>query len=66
MDKDIEQKLQEYINSMDFNDSYFRKDYKNNVKFIKWAVKKMFKTSVKKDEIIKFIQTAINIHKEFH
>ena len=31
---DIEEKLQEYISLLDFNDEYLKKDYKNNLKFI--------------------------------
>lgn len=62
----IIEKLQEYESLLDFKDEYFGKDYKNNLKFIKYAVNKFLKQNTKQVEIIQFIQDTIDIHKRVY
>jgi len=62
----VYEKLQEYLDLMDFNDYYFRSDFKNNYKFIKSGVSKFVKQKMDSEEIISFIQVTIDNHCKFY
>lgn len=62
----IEKKLEEYKSMLDFNNDYFKKDFSNNFKFIKQAVKKFRKDSLEEKKIMQFIQDTIDIHKRIY
>lgn len=64
IDEKIQEKLDEYRRLLDFSNEYLRKDFKNNFKFITWAVKKMIKNKVDNKEIVQFLQSTIDIHKK--
>lgn len=57
-------KLEEYKSLLNFDDEYFSKDFKSNLKFIKYAINKMLKQNIDFSEIIKFIEDTITIHKQ--
>ena len=62
----IDTKLEEYRNLLDFKHEDYGKDFKNNYKFIKWAVNRMRKQNTDKNETIKFIEQTIKIHKQIY
>jgi len=56
-------KLNEYKSLLDFDHEDYGKDFKNNYKFINWAVKKMFKNRTDEKEIMNFLKDTIEVHK---
>ena len=62
MNNTIYNKLEEYRSLLDFNNEYMKKDYKNNFKFIKWAVNKMIKNKEVEKDIMQFLQDTMDIH----
>lgn len=58
----IYKKLEEYKSLLDFNNEDRVKDFKGNLRFMEYAIKKMLKNKEDEDSIIKFIQDAINVH----
>lgn len=66
MNNNITKKLQEYKSLMDYNNEYFKRDFKNNVKFMEYAISKFIKKKLSENDIVEFINTAINIHKRIY
>lgn len=62
----INKKLNEYKSILDFNNEYYKKDFKSNLKFIEGAVFRLRKEKMNEEEIVAFLQDAINIHKEIY
>jgi hypothetical protein len=59
-----EQKLDEYVSILNFDHEFYGKDCKNNLRFIRWSIKKLIKEQYTNEQLCDFIQMTINIHKQ--
>lgn len=63
--KQISLKLCEYESLFKNNDNeFYKKDFKNNCKFINSAIKRMLKQNDPQQEILNFINDCIKYHKK--
>lgn len=63
---EILNRLNEYKKLLDFNNEFYKKDFKNNYKFTSSSVKKMIKKNEDSEVIISFLKNIIKIQKEWN